>query len=107
MEPAPSAPPAPGARRRATDLAARAEGDFQPLTTLERSRRSPEAARDRAAIEALAGEAGGFPDGLVRSEARLFCAGRWLDDLGERVVRRRRTFEPTVAPPSTAAIDPH
>jgi hypothetical protein len=79
----PSAPTAPGARRRATYLAARAEGDFQPLTTLERSRRSPEPARDRAALEALAGEAGGFPAGRVRSEARLFCAGRWLDDLGD------------------------
>ena len=31
----------------------------------------------------------------------------WLDDLGEKVVRRRRTFEPAVAKPSTPAIDSH
>jgi len=79
----PSAPTAPGARRRAAHLAARAEGDFQPLAALERVRRSPERQRDRAALEALAAEADGFPAGLVRSEARLLCAGRWADELGD------------------------
>ena len=79
----PSAPTAPGARRRATHLTARAEGEFQPLVALERVRRSPERQRDRAALEALAAEADGFPAGLVRSEARLLCAGRWADELGD------------------------
>lgn len=70
----PSAPFAPTARVRATDLRAHAEGEFAPLAALEAVRRDPARNRDPAAIAALEEAARGFPDGRVRSEALLVVA---------------------------------
>jgi hypothetical protein len=79
----PSAPFAPVARARAADLEAHAEGGFAPLARLEELRRDPARSRDRAAIEALERDAEGFPEGRVRSEARLLVAEAWSHRLGD------------------------
>ncbi len=67
----PSAPFASVSRARVADLAAHQEGGFAPLARLEAVRRAPAALADRAAIDALAHDAEGFPAGRVRGEARL------------------------------------
>jgi tetratricopeptide (TPR) repeat protein len=68
----PSAPFVRVARARAADLRAHAEGDFIPLTRLEKVRRNPTATRED--IENLAQDALQFPPGRVRSEAQLVVA---------------------------------
>lgn len=62
-------------------LRARAEGNFEPLRTLERLRRDPALSNDPAAIEGLARQADGFPPGMVRVEARMVVAEAWLGRL--------------------------
>jgi len=79
----PSAAFAGAARARAQALAARAEGGFAPLARLERVRRDPAMLGDRGEIEALAKDLEAFPEGLVRSEARLVVAEAWWHRLGE------------------------
>ena len=79
----PSAPFAPIARTRATDLEAHAEGAFAPLARLEEVRRDPRKSSDRAAIEALERDAAQFPPGRVRAEARLVIAEAWWHALGD------------------------
>lgn len=79
----PSAPFAPTARVRAADLRAHSEGAFVPLATLESVRRDPAKNRDPAAIAALEESARGFPDGRVRSEARLVVAQAYAHFLGD------------------------
>lgn len=65
------------ARARLEYLRARSEGDFEPLTTLDRVRRDEGRASSPAAIEELVQRADGFArDGLVRREALLFAAER-------------------------------
>ncbi|HEX7663044.1 MAG TPA: hypothetical protein VF407_00960 [Polyangiaceae bacterium] len=66
------------ARARADTLRTHAEGDFAPLTTLERFRRDEGADRDPAKLTALATAASTFPPGLVRIEARVAAADGWL-----------------------------
>lgn len=78
----PSAPFVPAASARAEDLKRHSEGGFGPLAALEKVRRDPEKNRDAAAIEALAAAAEGFPDGPVRSEARLVAAEAYGHVLG-------------------------
>lgn len=79
----PSAPFAPTARARADRLAARSEGNFEPLSRLEEVRRDPTKTGDRAAIESLERAITSFPDGPVRGEARLVAAEAWLHKLGD------------------------
>jgi hypothetical protein len=76
---APSGRWASACRARADDLSAHSEGAFAPLITLERARHGPQ---DAHAIDALARDADGFPDGPVRSEARMLAAEAYLDRLG-------------------------
>lgn len=66
-----SGPLASVATARADAIAARSEGDFVPLARLEEARAAPD---DRAKIDALARDAVSFPDGPVRSEARVVAA---------------------------------
>jgi hypothetical protein len=84
---------------RATALRTHAEGDFAPLTRLERVRRDPALANDPRAIDALARDADAFPPGRVRVEARMLVAEAYLG-------RLRR---PTDALPvlRTIVADPH
>jgi hypothetical protein len=77
----PSAPFAKVARARVADLEAHSEGGFEPLVRVERLRRTPES--DRASIEALERDLERFPDGRVRSEARLLVADAVRRRLGE------------------------
>jgi tetratricopeptide (TPR) repeat protein len=79
----PSAPFAPTARSRADHLAARGEGDFAPLARLEEVRRDPAKSSDRGVIEALVRDAAAFPEGRVRSEARLVAAEALWHRLGD------------------------
>jgi tetratricopeptide (TPR) repeat protein len=68
----PSAPFIRVARARSADLRAHAEGNFVPLTRLEKVRRNPSATRDE--IDALSRDAAQFPPGRVRAEAQLVAA---------------------------------
>ncbi len=68
----PSAPFAAPARARSSDLRAHSEGGFEPLRRVEEVRRDPEASQ--VAVEALAHDLASFPDGRVRSEARIVAA---------------------------------
>jgi hypothetical protein len=83
LELAPSASFAPKARARAADLRAHAEGAFAPLRALERVRRDPRLAADRAVVDGLARDADRFPDGRVRAEARLLAAGAYRHTFGD------------------------
>lgn len=56
---------------RAEWLKARSEGDFVPLSRSWAVRSNPAFARDPLAVEAFVREAGAFPPGIVRSEARM------------------------------------
>lgn len=76
---APSGRWASACRGRANDLAAHSEGGFAPLVALERARHGPQDAR---AIDLLAAECAGFPDGPVRAEARMLAAEAYMDRLG-------------------------
>lgn len=76
---APSGRWASACRAREGDLAAHSEGGFVPLVALERARRGPQ---DAIAIDLLASEAEGFPDGPVRAEARMLAAEAYIDRLG-------------------------
>jgi hypothetical protein len=62
-------------------LRARSEGDFVPLSRLERIRHDPSLASDPATIDALARDADTFPPGMVRVEARMLIAEAWLGRL--------------------------
>lgn len=79
----PTAPFIPAARARAAHLAARSEGGFVPLTRLEEVRRDPRRSSDQASVEALERDLASFPDGPVRSEARLVVAEAWWHRLGD------------------------
>lgn len=83
LDETPSFYKAPRARARLTNLEAHAEGDYAPLTRLESVRRDPALAASPDAISALEKEAESFPDGPVRTEARLFAAGAWLSHLAD------------------------
>jgi hypothetical protein len=65
-------------RMRVDWLRARSEGDFVPLSRLWAVRRDPAFSRDPAVVEAFVQEAGGFPPGIVRSEARMAAAEAFL-----------------------------
>ena len=67
---------------RASYLRTHAEGDFVPLTRLERIRRDPNATADAAAMERLARDAEAFPKGAVRNEARMVVAEAYFSRLG-------------------------
>ena len=67
---------------RARWLRDRSEGEFAPLTRLERVRRDPSAQRDAGAVDALARDLEAFPPGEVRVEARMFVAESYLTMLG-------------------------
>jgi hypothetical protein len=70
------------ARTRAAYLERHSEGAFGPLSRLEEVRSSPDKLGDASAIEALEREVEGFPDGFVRSEARVVMAEAWWRRLG-------------------------
>jgi hypothetical protein len=67
----------PGGRYAARGLAriqyldAHSEGEFVPLTALERARNHPGSATDASAVEDLAHALPSFPQGLVRAESLL------------------------------------
>jgi hypothetical protein len=79
----PSSTTAMRASVRARDLREHSEGGFAPLTELERVRRDPRLASDRAAIDELARAAETFPPGLVRVEARMLAAEAYATRLGQ------------------------
>ena len=66
---------------RARWLRDRAEGDFVPLTTLERARRDPSAQSKADVIDSLARDLESFPPGEVRVEARMFVAESYATKL--------------------------
>lgn len=70
----PSAGFALRARARLDELESHAEGDFVPLTKLERVRRDPRASSDAAALLALLEASREFPEGAVRRETWLLVA---------------------------------
>jgi hypothetical protein len=77
-------------------LRARSEGDFGPLTRLEKVRRDPAASSDPAAIDALARDLESFPPGPVRVEARMLVAEAWLGRMhrpGDAVGQLRKVTE--------------
>ena len=78
----PSSRYVPRASARATVLRTHAEGDFAPFARLEAVRINPKRADDPAEIDALARDAEGFPEGLVRVEARMVVAEAYLGRLG-------------------------
>lgn len=78
---APSGPFASRAAIRASHLRGHAEGGFAPLVRLERVRRDPSLADDPRAIDALVHDAGSFPPGRVRVEARMLAAEAYLGRL--------------------------
>lgn len=77
----------PGGRYAARALArveylqARSEGDFVPLTILERVRSDPKRISDPAAIAELVRAARAFPPGWVRSEALLLAGQAYASRL--------------------------
>ena len=82
------------AAARVDSLRARSEGDYVPLTALERVRSSPTLSSDATAIAALARDADHFPPGPVRGEARLLAAQAYMG----------RLHRPGDAPPVLRAI---
>lgn len=78
---APSGRWALAARARSDDLHAHSEGAFGPLTSLERVRRGPQTSD---VLDGLMKEAETFPNGPVRSEARMLCAEGYLSSLVDR-----------------------
>jgi hypothetical protein len=83
MELDPTAPFIKTARVRAADLQAHSEGGFMPLARLETVRRDARKSTSRTEIEGLERDLAAFPDGRVRSEARLLVADAWQYRLGE------------------------
>jgi hypothetical protein len=95
------------ASERIAWLLARSEGDFVPLSRLERFRRDPALAGDSAAIDEFAREAETFPPGTVRVEARMFIAEAWLGRMGrpwDALAELRRVAEDPQADPLTASL---
>lgn len=76
------------ARARLADLERHSEGDFLPLTRLERIRRDPKSSSDPAALEALLNDAKAFPPGPVRIEARWLA----IEAFGGRLNRDDRAL---------------
>jgi len=70
------------ARARAESLA-RYEGQFDALVVLDRVRKDPRRADDRAEIERLAVALGAMPVGRVRTEGLLFVAQAWVGRFAE------------------------
>jgi hypothetical protein len=97
----PSARFAVAARARASELEAHAEGGFAPFAKLEAVRRDPAKREDRASIEALERELGGFPEGRVRSEAALLVGEAFWHRFGEP----RRAIAPLTFALEDAAAD--
>jgi hypothetical protein len=102
----PSAPFASVSRARAADLAAHQEGGFAPLARLEAVRRAPAALADRAAIDALARDAEGFPAGRVRGEARLVVGEslRRMNDFPAAAAELRLAASDEAADPLTKSL---
>lgn len=101
----PSARFAPVARARAEDLEAHAEGGFAPLLALTSARRALGSAAEpeaRAAVEALARDLRGFPEGRVRAEAAVLVGEAWWRKLGDP----RRAVEVLTFAAEDAAGDP-
>lgn len=73
---------APRADARANDLRTHAEGNYIPLTRLERVRRDPALSEDAATIDALVRDADAFPSGLVRIETWALGAEAYARRLG-------------------------
>ena len=69
------------AQQRGAALRARSEGDFAPLTELERVRRDPALSSDPRAIDELVRAAEGFPPGLVRVEVWVLAAEAYASRL--------------------------
>lgn len=69
------------AQARVEDLEHHAEGDFAPLTALERVRRDPSLANSLAGIQHLDRELERFPPGPVRAEARQLVGEAYLSRL--------------------------
>jgi hypothetical protein len=92
------------ARGRLTWLDAHSEGQFAPLTALQRIRSRPLMLQDPGAIDELAAEAESFPPGLVRSEARVVIAENWLKRPGQRSSAREE-LRKIISDPSSGAAD--
>jgi len=99
---APTYSKAPRARARLEDLRAHSEGDFLPLQRLETVRRDPALASSAEAILALERDAGSFPPGRVRAEARLLCGTAWLG----RLENPSRAIAPLAAVLADESADP-
>jgi hypothetical protein len=84
IDAAPSPHAARSAAMRVQWLSARSEGEFVPLSRFLRMQRDPALAGDANAVAAFAREADAFPPGLLRGEAQLFVAERWLGPLHMR-----------------------
>ena len=80
----PSSRYTPRANSRAHEIRSHAEGGFDPLVRLETVRRSPALANDPNAIDGLVRDAGTFPPGKVRVEARMLSAEAYLGRLHRR-----------------------
>jgi hypothetical protein len=90
---------AAGRARAAPD----AEGIAQ--ARLEQVRQDPRQASDPAAIEALARDAEGFPEGPARVGARLLVATAWLERLhrtDDGVAEMRKVVDDPAADPTTS-----
>ncbi len=89
---------APRAEARAAMLRAHAEGDFGPLTELERVRRDPRLSSDPQAIDTLVQHAEGFPPGLVQLEVWVLAAEAYSNRF-ERPADAERLLARVVASP--------
>jgi hypothetical protein len=88
-------------------LRARSEGEFAPLTRLEKVRRDPEASSDPATVDALARDLEAFPPGPVRVEARMLVAEAWIGRMhrpGDAIRELRVVAEDPKADPLTQRL---
>jgi hypothetical protein len=95
------------ASERVDWLLARSEGEFVPLSRLERFRRDPALAADSAAVDELAREVETFPPGTVRVEARMLVAEAWLGRMArpqDALAELRRVAGDPSADPLTASL---
>ena len=80
------------AQARSAWLEARAVGDYQPLAHLLRLQQLPPAGLTAEMVRGFEAEATRIPEGPLRTEARAFVVGAWIDRLhdpveGERAAR--------------------
>jgi len=88
-------------------LRARSEGDFGPLTRLEKVRRDPAASSDPGAVDALAHDLEAFPPGPVRVEARMLVAEAWVGRMhrpGDAIGELRQVAADPKADPLTQRL---